>query len=153
MAATEVDLANAVVTELNDAARAWTGAFTAVRKWLPVWDDDDHVSLRCWVTPMTLETAKLARTKQLFSYGITIDLAKYIVDQSTNTEIDALVITAEQVHDYFRINTSVGNRHLPSPLSEWWIEDCQRPELFIEEALNIQNLWWTYFELTVRNQR
>src|SRR5262245_43466383 len=132
MPATEINIADAVVTELNDSARSWAGQFVATREWLPVYirteTSDPLSALKVAVMTLGNEQARLTRAKDQFKFDVHVDFQKR-VDNRNTTEMDALSLLAEQVHDYFRRNSSGGERELAA-LAGWFVESAERPLVY-----------------------
>ena len=149
MAATEALIGDAVVAELN--AGSWGQSFTAVRRWLAVYDEADLEALKVTVVPLTLEQTNSSRATDQRRYGVAVDIQKRVNLSQTpaqvTAEIDALTEFAEEVHDFF----SAGHRLATLPA--WTVVDAQRPDLYSDELLYRHGRWETQIDLTVRGDR
>src|ERR1041384_596310 len=89
-----VQLADAVVTELNYSARPWFGQFTAARSWRPWYDGSILESLQVAVVPLKIDTKRLGRgaSKMEYDFEIAIDMQRQENVSATNltTRLDAL---------------------------------------------------------------
>jgi len=97
MAAPDVELADAIVADLNHVDRNWDMTFTAVRTWTPLWIGKTELAtaLGCLVNPWpVVEVEPEDRHNVRYQLSVDIGFAKRLSDK-TRTEIDDL---REQVH-------------------------------------------------------
>lgn len=146
MAATEVRLARAVVDELNDDARNWSQAFTATRRWLPVYSDPAALAgLKVDVTPMTLASEKLGRANNQFEFNVAICIQRMVeMDGTEDAQVDALSRLAEQVHRFYL------DWHSLDSQPGWKVMNAEREAVYDVELLYSQHTWQTLIVLTVR---
>jgi len=149
----EVQIANAVVAELNDAARSWqtpTPQFTAARSWAPIYTPELLKTLQTAVVPMLLDEEKLNRAPlERCDYKAAIDFQQ-AVDTSTaagNAAIDVLTKLVQDVHDFYR------NAHKLATLPAATVMMARREMLYDLELLYSQGTFESAIELTVRLYR
>lgn len=103
-----IPLADAIVTELNDAARSWFGTFTAVRLNVPKISREDSATLQVIVTPLDKTSVTITR-------GKTQDVCRYLVGfqkqlaNGANAETDPLIAIVETVQAYFDQGAVLGS--------------------------------------------
>ncbi len=102
MAAKIVDLAEAVVTELN--AESFSQAFTATRHYVPKIDLKDAASLSVLVAPSGFSTSIASRANDDEEYTIDIGVLKRLTVDG-NTELDPLMLLVEEIKNHFRRKT------------------------------------------------
>jgi hypothetical protein len=96
--ATIIDIAEAVVAELNGAS--FSQPVTAERLYAPQFELAEMTTLHVSVVPRGLSSASLDRSRDTFQYQI--DLAvQQKVDQA-NPPLDALMTLVEEIADHFR---------------------------------------------------
>lgn len=97
-----IEVANAIVGELTD--NGFVPAFTAKRRWLPVFTRDQLVSQGLTVSVVAMTRPMLVpldRAKRRWQYGIVIDFQK-VVETADLVELDALVNLVDgQVTDFY----------------------------------------------------
>ena len=145
--AVEVQIANALVAELNDPARPWAGQFVAARSWLPIYEAAGLSTLRVSVVPLTLEQEELTRTKEQREYGLVVDFQKKVAAATLQADADALTYLAEQVLDFF------SDDHPLATLPAYTVRDAKRPDVYDLERLYADLTWETMIALTVRGYR
>lgn len=146
MAAKEVEIADAVAAELNDAARVWAGQLTAVRRFRVRYKDAELKTLKVAVVPLTQALQEETRGGDLYDYGVVIDFQQWVAPADEATPA-ALALLAERVQDWFRAE------HELATLPGWWVVGAERPELFDLDLLQDDNTWETVVGLTVRGAR
>src|SRR5688572_8956931 len=89
-----LQLADAVVVELNDPARAWAGQFTAIRSWYPLFTGIELESLRVAVIADRIDSKRLGRPgmKNEHRFTIQIDMQKSLSITSATFQADADVL-------------------------------------------------------------
>jgi hypothetical protein len=96
-----VDIADAVVAELNDAS--FSREFTAVRSYRPQYDLAEMSTLHVTVVPKAVVIAAVTRSG--VQYDVSVDVA---VQQHLESEdaaaIDPLMDLVEEIADFFRLN-------------------------------------------------
>jgi hypothetical protein len=96
--ATIIDIAEAVVAELN--AASFSQPVTAARLYTPQFELAEMTTLHVTVVPKGLSSTSLDRSRDTFQYQI--DLAvQQKVDQA-NPPLDALMTLTEEIADHFR---------------------------------------------------
>jgi hypothetical protein len=147
--ATEDLIADAVVGELNDPARAWAPLPNAAGA---SYDNTfegaaDLATLRVSVAAWTID-AELQQRGGLggFDYLVTVVLQQK-VDPSDLAAVRALNVLAEQMHDWFR------QAHVFAAQPNWGVARCERPCVCDAGRLWEQRTWETYLDLTVRGSR
>lgn len=143
--AREVDIANAVIAELNDAARPWHGACTAGFGFLPIEDQITLASLQARVIVLTLASEKISRTARKLTYGVGIDLAKWLDPQagSIDDACAALGLIAQQIFDFF------GDGHRLATATNWQALDSSRDDLYDIDRLYSQSVWETFIGVVI----
>ncbi len=104
MPATIVQIADAVVAELN--AAAFSLGFTAERHYLPKFELSELTTLRVSVVPREIASTSLDRNRDSFDYLIDVAVQKK-VDPSVEN-LDALMALVEEIADHFRSEPLVG---------------------------------------------
>lgn len=114
MDAPDVELAEAIVSDMNDSARDWTQAFQAERTWSPVWIGKEQLKdLQCLVCPWPIVDVMTESRDAVYSvYSIDFGFAKRLEDK-TQTEVDSLRLLVDAaMKRYVKTNfnvTDVGN--------------------------------------------
>lgn len=98
MAAPDVELADALVADLNDAGRSWYESFIAERVWEPLWIGKDELStLQCLVCPWALVDVQAeGRKTTADTYSIDVGFAQRL-EAKTRAEIDGLRLIVDTV--------------------------------------------------------
>lgn len=141
-----VDVANAIVVELNHADRSWSSQFEALRTWLPVYEPPDLDVLRVSVVPLTTELVQFDRGHDRHQFGLVIDFQRR-VSPADRDQIDALDRLAQDVQDFFADN------HRLTGLTAWQVTDVQRPTVYDLAQLHAEHTWETMLTLEVRGVR
>jgi hypothetical protein len=142
----EVQIADAVVAELNDPARSWSPEIAAARLWLPIFKAEDLAVLKVSVVPLTIDQDRAARGLHQFGYGVAIDFQK-MVNPTDMDAIDALSRLAEQVHDFYR------DAHKLATLPAWEAINAVRESVYDLDRLYVDHTWETMIVLTARGFR
>lgn len=96
---TAIDLANAVVTSLNEDTYSMN--FTAVMSLFPFYEIKDLSTLRVTVMPKNLEITRVTRSSSEFNYEIDIAVQK-VVDLSDNSSLINLAKLALSIASNFK---------------------------------------------------
>jgi hypothetical protein len=124
-----VDIADAVVTALNDAdnepAGGWAETFTATRQYIPVHQLEDIKTATVTVAIVSDERTKIDRTNHQRDVQISVGIQKQYEDES---EIDDLMLLAEQIAGVF------GGSGVRAVAGAAWIETKTVPVLDVELA-------------------
>jgi len=118
MASPDVELANAIVADINSADRSWSQFLEAERTWVPLWIGKDQLSdLQCIVNPWpVVEVEPESRDFTLSHYSIDFGFAKRL-DDKTEKEIDDLRQLVDSVYRrYVVTNFTVANIGVFIPL-------------------------------------
>ena len=107
-------IAAAVVAELNAAGSLLVPAVgdplaVAARAYAPVFDLGEMAGLHVTVVPKAASAERLDRSSRQFDYSIDVAVQKKLgppagdgsPEQADNTEIDGLMLLAEQIADHF----------------------------------------------------
>lgn len=91
MAAPDIELADALVEDLNDTERNWSLNFKAVRSWKPLWIGKEQLTgVQCLVNPWPIVSVEAeGRDSAKFEYSIDFGFAKRLSEKNTE-EIDDL---------------------------------------------------------------
>jgi len=100
MPASIVAIADAVTAELN--GNSFSQSFTAQRLYLPVFDLQGMSTLKVTVVPKGITSQSLDRSRDSFDYQIDVAIQKKVANEIAT--IDALMLLAEEIGDYFRTN-------------------------------------------------
>jgi hypothetical protein len=98
MAATIVDIAAAVTTELN--THSFSQSFAATRAYLPTFELATMSSLHVTVVPRSVASKSLDRQRDSYDYEIDVAVQQKI--DPTLVNLDALVLLVEEIADHFR---------------------------------------------------
>jgi len=96
-----VNIADAVVTVLNDAASPLTGQAVAARHYQPVFDLQDMKDLHVTVVPRGVEMTSASRIQVQSDVQIDIGIQKKLTTDQL-AEIDALMELVDQIAGYLR---------------------------------------------------
>lgn len=104
MAAPDIELADALVDDLNDAGRSWYEDFTAERVWKPLWIGKEQLgSLQCLVCPWpVVEVEQESRDKTKDTYSVDVGFAQRL-ETKTRAEIDALRLMVDAVVERYTV--------------------------------------------------
>ena len=111
MAAPEKELADALVSDLNNVSRGWTFPFTAERVHVPVWDGEQELepgNLACFVSPWAdVQTESLDRSNALYRFEIDIGFAMRLEAQYRETIDDLRNLVHTAVKRYVSLDITV----------------------------------------------
>lgn len=139
-----VQIVDAIVSELNDAARSWMGQFTAVRTWLPVYEITALTALKCTVVPGDVTYEKISRTpKERCRYQVMVGFARKEDVTAATTSMDALDKMVQDVHDFFR------DGHYLATFTTGQVVDAQRTECYDLDDMVSQQYWRSQIDLTI----
>jgi hypothetical protein len=139
----ETQIADALVTELNHAARPWnipSSAFTATRGWHTVYTATTLRTLQVRVVPLDLEEEQVRDLTDM-TYSMAIDFQQ-AVDPDSNTAIDALAGIVEQVGDYYRTPHSL--------IAGWTATGCKLVDSQLFNLLHRERHWEAALIVRVR---
>jgi hypothetical protein len=98
MAATIVDIAASVTTELN--AHSFSQPISATRAYLPTFELVTMASLHVTVVPRSIASKSLDRQRDSYDYEIDVAVQQKI--DPTLANLDSLVLLVEEIADHFR---------------------------------------------------
>ncbi len=98
---TAVDIADAVVSELNNSEAGFSMEFTAERILLPYFEQKDLVSLKVTVVPSDVSYSSLSRSSVLAEYGIDVAVQQK-VNVGSDDDIETLIGLTKEIADYLR---------------------------------------------------
>ncbi len=104
MPATILDIADAVVAQLN--AASFSQSLTAERHYQPKFDLSEMTELRVSVVPRSLASKSLDRNRDTFDY--LIDVAVQKKTDMSQAALDALMALVEEIADHFRTQLLAG---------------------------------------------
>jgi hypothetical protein len=104
MVSNAIDIANAIVSELN--AETFSQEFTAVRYYLPQTKLENLAELKVSVVPRTITETVSSRESTVGEYIIDVGIQKAI-DPAVLAEADELMLLAEEISNFFRLRTLV----------------------------------------------
>lgn len=149
-------IADAVVAQLVDPARAWNsdGALSTVRQYLAVYKAADFKSMKVTVSTTELETgdqttAKNNRQTIQEQYTTSIMLQRkltFVNELPVVAEVDSYDYLAEQIYDYFN---NVGNAGAVSFLAagiKWTVLKASRQLL---NNIYTEHQWETQIDLLI----
>lgn len=152
-----IQLADAIVTELNATARSWQGTtpkFTAFRSWKPWYKTKEEIAeLRAEpkvaVVPLTLRTEWLGRASHKWDYGIMIDVQRIfdLADTQTSAAIDALDSVCQDVQDF------LNDGHSITGMTTYIAIEAMRDDVYSPDVLHAQSIWETLIVVGVRGHR
>ncbi|NJL32249.1 MAG: hypothetical protein HC898_11885 [Phycisphaerales bacterium] len=146
MGALLIDIAQALVTELNAAAPgSFTQTFTAVRGYCPQFDLAELKTLRVTVVPRKLELASLTRQSNQHDVSVDVAVQKKVLLTDV-AQLDDLMMLVEQIGDYFRLRRLTA---LPNVL---WLRTENLP-VYIPEHLEEKQVFTSVLTLTFRVAR
>lgn len=104
MAAPDVELAEAIVKDMNDSARDWPLLLEAKRSWVPLWVGKDQLKgLQCLINPWpVVEVTTESRGSCIYQYSIDFGFAKRLENRNT-CEIDELRETVEAAANRYTV--------------------------------------------------
>lgn len=145
-------IADAMVTELNAAARDWDALFnsegtTAAKVYSKRYSGSDLATLKCAVVPTRIErVARLARSnKREFRYVLEIHLIRTFGTSDDNDDIETWNTAAEQIQDWFDDNHEV--------ITNWRCLVGDRASVIDFEAFYPDRTWETIIEVFVQGFR
>ncbi len=98
MAATILDIADAVVTQLN--ATAFSQPVTAERHYQPQFELSEMTALHVSVVPRSVASKGLDRNRDSFDYRVDVAVQQKL--DPTPGNLDALMALVEEIADHFR---------------------------------------------------
>ncbi len=104
MAATILDIADAVVAQLN--ATAFSQPVTAERHYQPQFELSEMTALRVSVVPRSVTSKGLDRNRDSFDYKIDVAVQRKL--DPTPGNLDALIALVEEIADHFRSEPLAG---------------------------------------------
>jgi len=143
----EIQIAKAIVGELNDPARQWPLPFMADYAWYPVYKVEELQKLSVRVLPLQIDNQKVDRGGQeRFDYALSLDIqAGTATGQNiSNADMDGLAALAEAIHDFYR------NAHQLAAAPNWRVIEAKRPEVYVLDRLYHENIWESYINVVVR---
>jgi hypothetical protein len=142
---TIIDIANAVVGELNAPASPLAGQATAQRAYRPVFDLQDMKDLHVTVVPRGVDMSSASRSLVQSDVQIDIGVQKKLAG-GEQTAIDSLMAIVEQVADYLR------GRKLAAAPEVSWVKTENNP-IFAPEHLEQFGQFTSVLTLTFRSMR
>lgn len=98
-----IDIADALVTSLNDApGGTFSQAVTAERKYAPSFEIKDMKTLHVTVVPKEFDEERASRGALQSDYMIDIAIQKRLSTTITNTEPDALMVLVNEIAEFLR---------------------------------------------------
>lgn len=152
----QVQHADAIVSELNNVARSWTGLFTAVRRWDPWYDTETENSalqstIQVAVMPLEAARTRIARRSavQNWKFGIGIDFQKGVdlTASGITATIDAIDKVVQDVMDFYQ------DCHALTGMSTWNAMGADRPEIYNPALLRMHSIWETLVMIQVEGHR
>ena len=141
-----IDIAHAVVTELNTAPvppeTGFSQAFTATRAYRPVFDLAELKTLRVTVVPKGIEILNLSRHANQNDVSVDVAVQKK-VNPDDLAELDSLMALTEQIGDFFRLRRLTA---LPGAL---WTKTENVP-VYSPEHLEQKQVFTSVLTLTFR---
>ena len=140
--ATIPDIADAVVTVLNDASLSQT--FTAVRLYRPITELKDFTALRVIVVPKDQEQVLADRVQAQMDFRLDIGIQKKLADATSTgnvAEIDTLMTLVEEVIDLIRTTRVFGVAK--------WLKTENNP-IFAPDHLSEMRVFTSVLTLTLR---
>lgn len=132
----------AVVSELNDADRAWPLAFTAARAYLPLVEATALTTLTVSVIPLGRKNEKISRTHELETFDIGIDIQQRVTPTDTDT-IDTLIRLVGKILDWF----SDGHNLATMPTLK--VNSVENPEAYNMPRLHYHRIFESYIVVTL----
>ena len=137
------DVAGAVVAELN--AGEFAQEFTAVRRYLPLFDLSEMKDLHVTVVPRGVAITGLARGVNQHDVQIDVAVQKKLETEGSD-EIDPLMALVEEIADFFRL------RRLASYSNAVWVKTENTP-IYSQEHLGQMRQFTSVLTLTFRVAR
>lgn len=135
-AAREVQIADALVAELNAPPRPWHGQLTAQRVWETDYRAEDLADLLVTVVPTTIGEEDQARGSDRYRYTLEVGIQQRVT-RGDRTRMDELALLAQTIHEWFARTHEIEN------MPDWWVLSAQRPEAFAPELLYAEQVWAT----------
>lgn len=101
------DIADEVITELNEATLSQ--AFTAERRYAPIFDLEEMTDLKVSVVPRSKTSSAGTRAQREFTVEIDIAVQKKVPAEDLTTP-DALMTLVEEIADLFRMKRLTTSR-------------------------------------------
>lgn len=141
-----IDVANAVVTELNAApvppATGFSQAFTAVRAYRPVFDLTELKTLKVTVVPKSIDITSMMRHANQNDVAVDVAVQKK-VNPDDLSELDGLMALTEQIGDFFRL------RRLTALPSAIWMKTENNP-VYSPDHLETKQVFTSVLTFTFR---
>lgn len=145
--AAEIDIAEALVKELNDPDRPWHGVQTAERSYAPVLIPEQLDAAKLQVIgPYDLEATRLDRSgdeSREFELSIVLQQRVNPQDGDYLERLDGLTKVASDIHEFLR------DGHRLATATGYAIEKADRPKLYDVERLYVQSVWGTEIIVTI----
>lgn len=110
-------VADAVVSELNDASRTWYPQITATRSWFAEYRPADLQTLKVSVIPVQKTHEQATRAQDRLTVALAIDFQKTVADPFDRQAMDDLTKLVEDVEEWFK-----DSHFFSSPMNEWFCE-------------------------------
>jgi hypothetical protein len=140
MSITAVQIADAVVTELN--AGEFTREFTAARSFLPYFTTAELANIHVSVVPGGIEMTPVTRASTLDVLSVDIGILK-TVDPKDEDEIEDLISFVHEIIDYMR------GRRLTDQPNVTWFKTAVDP-LYNEEQLSQNKCFMSILTLSYK---
>lgn len=138
-----IDIADAVVAELNDhAVELIDGGFTAVRHYRPTLDLREMNVLHVTVVPRSVTITPVVRGKNQHDVQIDVAVQKR-VNEADNAVLDELMSLVERIGDFFR------QRRLTSVPGAAWVKTENKP-IYAPEHMEQLRAFTSVLTLTYR---
>ncbi len=138
MSSEVIDIADAVVAELNDGS--FSQAFTALRKYRPEFELKELAELQVTVVPRSLERSIAGRGCRQIDYDIDIAVQKRISDDA---DCDALMGLVQEIIDY------LDDHSLTAYPAARWVKIVNDP-IYAPEHLQDKRSFTSILTLTYR---
>lgn len=131
MNAPDIELADAIVADINSSSRSWTLPLQAERTWKPLWIGKDKLEdLQCLVNPWpVVESEAYERKQSLEYYSIDFGIAKRL-DGKDRNEIDSLRNLVDSMIERYKLQdfavSGMGNFRSGRYLDEYVAFDPSR---------------------------
>jgi hypothetical protein len=137
-----IELAEALVTELNLPDAPFAPPLAAQRHYRPQFDLGELKNLRVSVVPRSLAISSLNRSSNQHDLSVDVAVQKK-VDPANTAELDGLMLLVERMADYFRL------RRLLSMPAALWLKTENSP-VYAPEHLEQHRVFTSVLTLTYR---